>query len=282
MTVRHCINTPSGLRIQLPEHCIIVSTVLSIDALASAFAIVEFEGACPSLNHISLGFRFSYLWALKSSYWQPLSSCLGRTNMTCVSPATSGVGFLDLPAEIRIEIYRYLFEAAQIVVPASQLVTSIAPLGVCSGGFQRRLLDTCWTIRNEALSYLLAATTLHISQPLDQAVPIPPHYLENIPRLVVSDAKAFSSQEFKGDRLPALQVLELHNITIWCKYHSESFFLEDEFGSPTMFGLAQYNLNRISPSLTRLIGGKQRTFKVRLFCQFVVSSASHETIVCHC
>ncbi len=202
--------------------------------------------------------------------------------MAFLSPSPSAVGFLDLPAEIRIEIYHRLFEAAQIVVPASHLVTtSLKTLVLCSGGFQKRFLETCWTIRNEALQYLLAATTLHISQPLDQACPIPPYYLENIPRLVVSDAKSFSSQEFKADRLPGLQVLELRNITIWCKYHSESFFLEDELGSPTMFGLAQYNLDRISPSLTRLTRKRQRTFKIRLFCQFVVSSDSHGTIVRH-
>ena len=200
--------------------------------------------------------------------------------MALVSHSASAVGFLDLPAEIRIEIYQHLFEAAQITVPALHLLTtSLVPLVVCSGGFQKRFLETCWTIRNEALQYLLAATNLHISQPMDQAIPIPPYYLENIPRLVVSDAKSFSSQEFKSDRLPGLQVLELRNITIWCKYHSESFFLEDEHGSPTMFGLAQYNLNRISPSLTRLVRQKSRAFKIRLFCQFVVSSASHDTIV---
>ena len=198
------------------------------------------------------------------------------------SPSTSAVSFLDLPTEIRIEIYQHLFDAAQIVVPASHLVTtSLKTLVSYSGGFQKQFLETCWTIRNEALKYLLAATTLHISQPLDRACPIPPYYLNNIPRLVVSDAKSFSSQEFKADRLPGLQILELRNITIWCKYHSESFFLEDELGSSTMFGLAQYNLHRISPSLTRLTRERQRTFKIRLLCQFVVSSDSHGTIVRH-
>ena len=189
------------------------------------------------------------------------------------------LGFLDLPAEIRIEIYQHLFRAAQIMVPASQLLAPTTSSIICSGGFQRHVLNTCWTIRNEALSYLMAETTLQICQPLDEAVPIPPYYLENIPRLVVSDAKAFSRQPFKADRLPGLQVLELRNITIWCKYHSESFFLEGELGSSTMYDLALYNINRISPELTKMIRGKQRTHKIRLFCQFVVSSASHDTIV---
>jgi hypothetical protein len=125
----------------------------------------------------------------------------------------------------------------------------------------------------------MAATTLHICQPLDEATPIPPRYLQNIPRLLVSDAKAFSRQPFNADRLPGLQVLELRNITIWCKYHAESFFLEDELGSSTMYDLALYNINRISPSLTKLVEDKQRAYRVRLFCQFVVSSASHDTIV---
>lgn len=126
----------------------------------------------------------------------------------------------------------------------------------------------------------MAATTLQICQPLDEAVPIPPWYLENIPRLVVSDAKAFSRQPFKSERLPALQVLELRNITIWCKYHPESFFLEGELGSSTMYGLALYNINRISPVLMKMIHDKDRTYRIRLLCQFVVSSASHDTIVC--
>jgi hypothetical protein len=189
------------------------------------------------------------------------------------------LGFLDLPAEIRIEIYQHLFRAAQIIVPATQLLAPQIQSLVCSSGFQRHVLNTCWTIRNEALSYLMAATTLQICQPLDEAVPIPPYYLDNIPRLVVSDAKAFSRQPFKPDRLPGLQVLELRNITIWCKYHSESFFLEGELGSSTMYDLALYNINRISPTLTKMIHEKQRAYKVRLFCQFVVSSASHDTIV---
>jgi hypothetical protein len=187
----------------------------------------------------------------------------------------SPLGFLDLPTEIRIEIYRHLFTAAEIIVPA----TPPLPPVVCSGGFQRHVLNTCWTIRNEALSYLMAATTLQICQPLDETVPIPPCYLENIPRLVVSDAKAFSRRPFKPERLPALQVLELRNITIWCKYHPESFFLEGELGSSTMYGLALYNINRISPVLTKMIHEKERTYRIRLLCQFVVSSASHDTIV---
>jgi hypothetical protein len=125
----------------------------------------------------------------------------------------------------------------------------------------------------------MAATTLRICQPLDEATPIPQYYLQNIPRLLVSDAKAFSRQPFNADRLPGLQVLELRNITIWCKYHAESFFLDDELGSSTMYDLALYNINRISPSLTKLIEDKQRAYRVRLCCQFVVSSISHDTIV---
>lgn len=114
---------------------------------------------------------------------------------------------------------------------------------------------------------------------MDEATPIPLYYLQNIPRLLVSDVKAFSRQPFNAGRLPGLQVLELRNITIWCKYHAESFFLDDELGSSTKYNLALYNINRISPSLTKLVEDKQRAYRVRLFCLFVVSSASHDTIV---
>ena len=189
------------------------------------------------------------------------------------------LGFLDLPAEVRIEIYQHLFEAAQIIVSATQpIALPFAPI-VCSGGFQRHVLNTCWTIRNEALSYLMAATTLHICQPLDDAIPIPPYYLQNIPRLLVSDVKAFSRQPFNADHLPGLQVLELHKVTIWCRYYAESFFLKDKLGSSIMYNLALYNINRISPSLTKLVEDKQRAYRIRLFCQFVVSSVSHDTMV---
>ena len=196
-----------------------------------------------------------------------------------LKPDSQTLGFLDLPVEIRIDIYRYLFDAAEIMVNGPPFSKDPVPSVICKGGFQRKILDTCWTIRNEAAAYLFAATTLKISQPLDEACPIPPYYLYNIPRLVVTDAKAFSKEQFKADRLPGLQVLELRNITIWCLYHPEEFLLNSEFGDETMLGVTSYNINRISPSLTRLIGEKDRTYKIHLFCQFVVSSDSHETIV---
>lgn len=41
----------------------------------------------------------------------------------------SPLGFLDLPTEIRIEIYRRLLTAAHIIVPATQLITP--PLPTC-------------------------------------------------------------------------------------------------------------------------------------------------------
>ena len=66
---------------------------------------------------------------------------------------------------------------------------------------------------------------------------------------------------------------------IWCKYHAESFFLDDELGSSTMYDLALYNINRISPSLTKLVEYKQRAYRIQLFCQFAISFASYDTSV---
>jgi hypothetical protein len=241
-------------------------------------SIFGFSSPALSQTYVSMGTKMIKIPYSEASHMIPC-----RPKMT--SLPTSGLSFLDLPAELRIQIYQHLFEAAQIIVNCSR--ASMPPLVVpslkgatCGGGFQRHLLSTCRTIRNEATAYLLAATTLQISHPLDEAVPIPPYYLANIPRLIVADPKAFSREPFRADRLQGLQVMELHNIIIWCKFHSESFFLESEVGSPTMFGLALYNLNRISPALTSLIGRKGRSFKIRLVCQFVVSSATHDTIVC--
>jgi hypothetical protein len=71
--------------------------------------------------------------------------------------------------KLQIEIYRHLFSVAQIICPATQLIAPLLALIVCSGGCQRHVLNTCWTIRNGVLSYPTAATNLHICQPLDGA-----------------------------------------------------------------------------------------------------------------
>ena len=191
------------------------------------------------------------------------------------------LGFLDLPGEIREKIYQFLFESAQIEVKSNALFDRPRCRSVvCSGGFQWNLLSTCRSIHNEATPYLLASTTLQISQPLDDTTAIPQHYLDHIQRLVVSDIKSFSRESFRPERLPALRVLELRGVMIWCNNHSGDYLMKNESGDSTMFGLAMHNLTQISANLLDLVApDKGRKYVIRLFSQFVVSVDRFDAVV---
>jgi hypothetical protein len=103
-------------------------------------------------------------------------------------------------------------------------------------------------------------------------------YLSVIPKAVVLDAKAFSNMPLQLDLFGGLRILELRNITIWCKYHDEAY-LQSEEGDESMYGLAMFNLSRISNLLVELCMPSDRPFGIRLFCQYVVSSLTQQTIV---
>lgn len=197
--------------------------------------------------------------------------------MTSTTVSAPRCGFLHLPYEIRTEVYSYLFEAAQLSIEAVHATSPHCGYTICSCAFPWHISHTCRQLRAEALPYLLAATTLEVSSSLVKATIIPPPYLSAIPRAVVLDAKAFSSQPFKLDSFNSLKTLELRNITIWCKYHDEAYF-ESKEGDESMFGLAMFNLNRISNLLTALCDEVERDFKILLCCQYVVNSLTHETI----
>ena len=77
--------------------------------------------------------------------------------------------------------------------------------------------------------------------------------------------------------LPSLEVLEIRNIDVWCRYFDE-VYLESEKADGTMVDLAFFNLGRIGRGLKELVVGERR-FKVVLCCQFVINSLSDETIV---
>lgn len=111
-----------------------------------------------------------------------------------------------------------------------------------------------------------------------KAAKIPSPYLSAIPKAVVLDAKAFSNMPFQLDLFHGLRFLELRNITIWCKYHDEAY-LQSEEGDESMYGLAMFNLSRISNVLVELCMRSDRTFEIRLLCQYVVSSFTQQTIV---
>ena len=187
---------------------------------------------------------------------------------------------LAIPGEVRLEVYRYLFEGAQLSVEPANPTGSHCGFTICSCAFPWHILHTCKKLRYEALPYLLSVTTLEVSSTLVNATKIPSSYLSLIPRAVVLDAKAFTNMPFQLDLFKSLKLLELRNITIWCKYHDEAY-LESPEGDECMYGLAMFNLGRISNLLVDLCTELERPFGIRLCCLYVVSSLTHETIVSH-
>ncbi|KAK5939419.1 hypothetical protein PMZ80_008723 [Knufia obscura] len=190
----------------------------------------------------------------------------------------TGLGFLDLPTEIRVEVYSHLFEAAKLSCDTPHSTWPSCGYSVCSCLFPRHITNTCRQLRQESLPILMAATTVEVAGSLDKIVSMPECYLGAINRAVVLDAKLFSLRPFQLERLPALKVLELRNITIWCKFYDE-VFLESPQADEAMIGMAYFNLSRIGKSLQELCHAP-RPFKLHLCCQFVVNSLSDETVVC--
>lgn len=198
--------------------------------------------------------------------------------MNEIARMNSTLGFLDLPPEVRIKIYQNLFESAQLSIESPHPNNSPCGLSICSCDFPFHILSTCHQLQIEASAYLLASTTLQLGNRFDKTFLLPESYLASIPRVVILNAEAFSKQSLHLDKLKSLRILELRNITIWCKYHDETY-LESPEGEEAMLGLALFNLNRISGQLTMLCRRMDRKFKILLCCQFVVSSLTHETIV---
>jgi hypothetical protein len=185
---------------------------------------------------------------------------------------------LALPAEVRIEIYRHLFEAAEISIDGSNAKCLQCAVSICSCAFPWRVINACQQLRGEALPYLMSATTLQISGTLEGAARLPTKYVSTIPRAVILDPSTFSKSTTHLEQFHNLRILELRNITIWCKYHDEAY-LESPAADECMIGLALFNLNRISAQLTRLCTNKARAFEILLCCQYVASSLSDKTIV---
>lgn len=185
---------------------------------------------------------------------------------------------LAVPGEVRMEVYRHLFEGAQLSVESIHPIGPPCGFRICSCAFQWHILHTCKKLRDEALPYLLSATSLEVSNTMVKAVKIPASYLSVIPRAVILDAKAFTTMPLHLDLFASLKLLELRNITIWCKYHDEAY-LESAEGDESMYGLAMFNLGRISSLLVDLCMSPRRPFEIKLCCQYVVSSLTHETIV---
>jgi hypothetical protein len=190
-------------------------------------------------------------------------------------PSTAMLGFLDLPAEVRIDIYKCLFQASLLSIePRYQHCRK----AVCPCAFPWQLVNTCQQLRAEALPYLLAATTLSIAGGVGTISSLPQTWLPSIPRAVVLSIEQFGKDPLDFATFRALQILELRELAVWCNYHDdESFSGED--GAETMINMAMFQLKRNSLHLHTLCNEKGRSFNILLFCRFVITSAKHETIV---
>lgn len=199
--------------------------------------------------------------------------------MAVSTPSHAPLGFLDIPAEVRVDVYQHLFDSSELSLEPAFPSVSHCGVSICPCRFPHALLNTCRTLRQEALSYLLAATTLHLSStnPLKLAL-LPPTYLASIPRAVVLNIGQFLKHPLDFARLPALRTLELRNIVVSCRYHDERDLCGDDVDE-LMVNLAMFNIKRHSARLAGLCVSAERPFNVVLHCRFVVSSARQETLV---
>ena len=196
---------------------------------------------------------------------------------TMVGRQSSAFGFLDLPTEIRLEVYSHLFEAAKLSCGTPHISWPACNYAICSCLFPRQITSTCRQLRDEALPLLMSSTTVEVAGSFEKVITMPQNYLESINKAVVLDAKLFSRQPFELGRMPALQVLEIRNIDVWCKFYDE-VYLESEAADEAMHDMALFNVKRLGATLLELCR-ISRPFKVHLCCQFVVNSLSDETIV---
>lgn len=200
-----------------------------------------------------------------------------ETMTTTLAGQKTGLSFLDLPVEIRLEVYLHLFEAAKLACDTPHASWPSCGFSICSCLFPRQITSTCRQLREESLPILMAVTTVEVAGSFDKVVAMPKIYLGAINRAVVLDAKLFSLRPFQLERLPALRILELRNITIWCKFYDE-VFLESPQADDAMISMAYFNLARIGKSLQELCISS-RPFRLHICCQFVVNSLSDETVV---
>lgn len=190
---------------------------------------------------------------------------------------TNALRFLDLPAEIRLAIYSHLFEAAKLSCGTPHVSWPACDFAICSCLFPYHIVRTCRQLRDETLPLLMAATTVEVAGSLEKVVNMPEFYVGSISKAVVLDAKQFSLRPFQLEKLPALRILELRNITVWCMFYDE-VFLQSPQADEAMYDMTMFNVKRMSATLHDLCRSS-RSFKIHLCAQFVMSSLSDETIV---
>lgn len=197
--------------------------------------------------------------------------------------AGSGIGLLDLPAEVRVQIYQHLFAGADLSIEPAFPAVSHCGYTICQCHFPRAILVTCRTLRDEAWASLLAAATLTMNSTSQKLDLLPPFYLAGIPKLVVLNVGQYLKRPPDLNRFAALKTLELHNIAIWCRYHKAED-LCGESGEQIMLDLSIFNIKRHGAALAALCASTERLFNILLHCRFVITSADQETLVgrhCH-
>lgn len=187
---------------------------------------------------------------------------------------------LALPIEVRAEIYRHLFTGSLLSTDIGHHIGHHSGARLCTCSFPWQITKTCQQLKHEATHYLLSATTLEISSTIEETFQLAPIYLAKIPRLVILNTGVYYKKPLDLKALSSLKVLELRNITVWCKYYDEADLLSPN-GDERMIQLALFNLYRINTQLMQscFFAEANRTFKILLCCHYVVSSRTHETIV---
>lgn len=138
-----------------------------------------------------------------------------------VAEAANALGFLDLPVEVRLTIYGYLFDTSKLSCGIPHTSWPACNFSICSCLFPYHIVRTCRQLRDEAFSMLMAATTVEVAGGFDKIFNMPKPYTVAVTRAVVLDAKQFAMRPFQFQRLPNLKVLEIRNLTVWCKFYDE-------------------------------------------------------------
>jgi hypothetical protein len=198
----------------------------------------------------------------------------------CASRGTddqSSSRLLELPMEIRAAIFHHLFASARLSIEPGFPSVPHCRFSICSCWFPWQIVNTCQQLREEALGYLLAATTVQIVSLPTKLQLLPPVLLSGVQRVTIMNVESYSKRPLDLSILPSLRILEIHNIAVWCQYHDEEYF-SGEAGDETMFDLAMFNLKRNSFHLHQLCE-TSRPYKILLYCRYVVSSVKQETLV---
>jgi len=108
---------------------------------------------------------------------QPSEAANLKTTKAITAKFTGPFRFLDLPPEVRGEVFEQIFEGASITICGGERAKVIL-----NDSFNLDVLKTCRNVRNEALPVLIASSTLHLldKRPQHLIRPIPGCYMHGI------------------------------------------------------------------------------------------------------